>query len=318
MHLAPRPPFFQRRIVGLLLGGWDLVLRRSADPATWMTRLQCMGRRLCGMQTRYLKSGDFLWPYLDGGEGVPVVLLHGYGADKDRFGSLVPFIKRHHRVIIPDIPGFGEHTPDWSLSYGIHAQVERLDRFLRAVGLSRFHLMGLSLGGYLAGVYAASYSRRVATLALMDSAGFTSPVPSDAQRRFESEGRNIFLYSHERQVQDLMDFLFHRPIRLPAALLGYWTRQGVSLQAWRAKLFDDLMIGGMYELDGLAPRIQAPTLVIWGADDRICHVSAVSRILSLIKNCRAWIIHDCGHIPMIEYPALFRRLYLDFLLRRNQ
>ena len=312
-HLRPRPPFFQRRIAGLLLAGWDSVLKRSAPPAVWMTRLVHMNRRLCGMRTRYLKSDDFLWPYLDGGRGAPVVLLHGYGADKDRFGSLVPFLRRRHRVIIPDIPGFGEHPPDWSLSYGIHAQVRRLDGFLRAVGLRRFHLLGLSLGGYLAGVYAARFPRRVYTLALMDSAGFTSPIASDAQRLFASEGRNIFLYSNEREMQSLTDFLLYHPIKLPAALLNYWTRQGLSRKAWRAKLFDDLMVGGLSELDRLAPAIQAPTLVIWGADDRICHVSAVDRILSLIRNCRSYVIHRCGHIPMVEYPALFRRLYMDFL-----
>ena len=111
----------------------------------------------------------------------------------------------------------------------------------------------------------------------------------------------------------LLDFLLYHPIRLPETLLSCWARRGLSRQAWRAKLFDDLLAGGFYELDRFAPSIQAPTLVIWGGDDRICHVSAVARILSLVGNCRACIIHGCGHIPMVEYPALFRRLYLDFL-----
>jgi abhydrolase domain-containing protein 6 len=312
-HLRPGPQVFQRKIVALLLEGWDLVLKRSVQPAAWMARLQRLSRWLCGMRTRYRKSGSFIWPYLEGGIGFPVVLLHGYGADKDRFGSLVPFLRGRHRVIIPDIPGFGEHLPDWSLSYGIDDQVERLDGFVRAIGLHRFHLMGLSLGGYLAGVYAAHFPKRVCTLALMDSAGFTSPVPSDAQRLFESTGQNIFFYTNEREVQALIDFLLFHPIKLPMALQSYWTRQGLARQAWRARLFDDFLAGGIDKLDRLAPSIQAPTLVIWGADDRICHVSAVDRILSLIPNCRAYIIHGCGHIPMVEYPVLFRRLYLNFL-----
>jgi abhydrolase domain-containing protein 6 len=313
VHLMPRPPLFQRRIAALLLEGWDLVLKRSAQPAALMTRLQYLNRWLSGMRVRYRKSGGAMWPYLDGGKGFAVVLLHGYGADKDRFGSLVPFLRRSHRVIIPDIPGFGEHAPDWSAFYGIDDQVERLHGFLGAIGLRHFHLLGLSLGGYLAGVYAARFPEQVGTLALMDSAGFSTPVPSDAQRRFETEGRNVFLYSDERELQALMDYLLYRPIKLPVALRSYWTRQGLARQAWRAKLFDDLVTGGMFGLDRLAPSIKAPTLVVWGAEDRICHVSAVDRILALIKNCRACIIHGCGHIPMVEYPVLFRRLYLDFL-----
>ena len=242
-----------------------------------------------------------------------MVLLHGFGADKDRFGSLVPFLRRRHQVIIPDIPGFGEHLPNWSVSYDIDDQVERLHGFFSAIGLQRFHMLGLSLGGYLAGVYAARFPLRVYTLALMDSAGFTTPIPSDAQRLYESEGRNIFLYSNGRELQALMDFLLYHPIELPIALRTFWTCQGLARQAWRAKLFDDLVAGGMDALDRLAPAIQVPTLVIWGAEDRICHVSAVDRILAKVKDCRAYIIHGCGHIPMLEYPALFRRLYLDFL-----
>jgi pimeloyl-ACP methyl ester carboxylesterase len=309
----PEPPVFQRRMAALLLEGLDLVLKRSARPEAFMTRLLHLSRWVCGMRTRYRKSGDFIWPYLDGGQGVPVLLLHGFGADKDRFGSLVPFLRKHRQVIIPDIPGFGEHLPNWSVSYDIDAQVARLHGFLAAIGLRRCHILGLSLGGYLAGVYAARFPQRVCTLALMDSAGFSTPVPSDAQRLYDSEGRNIFLYSNERELQALMDFLLYRPIKLPPALCAFWTSQGIARQAWRAKLFDDLAAGGMAALDHLAPAIHVPTLVIWGAEDRICHVSSVDRMLALIENCRACIIHGCGHIPMVEYPVLFRRLYLDFL-----
>jgi abhydrolase domain-containing protein 6 len=312
-HLTPDAPVLQWRIAALVLQGWDIALRKAARPAALMLRLQHLSRWLCGMRTRFQKSGDVVWPYLDGGRGIPVVLLHGFGADKDRFGSLVPFLRRRYRVIIPDIPGFGEHAVDRSRSYDIDAQVERLEGFLRAVGLRRFHLLGLSLGGYLAGVYASRFPGQVRTLALMDSAGFTSPVPSDAQRLFESTGKNIFLFSNECELQMLIDYLLYHAIRLPAALGDYWMRQGLAVQAWRAKLFDDLMTGGLYKLDHLAPAIEAPTLVIWGAEDRICHVSAVDRILDSIRDCKACIIHGCGHIPMIEYPALFRRLYLDFL-----
>jgi abhydrolase domain-containing protein 6 len=313
IHLRPRPSIHQRRILLLLLGGFDFLLRRSARPGRLLIRLQHMSRWMSGMRTRRMKSGNIIWPYLDGGKGVPVVLLHGYGADKDRFGSLVPFLRKYHRVIIPDIPGFGDHPPDWSLSYGIDDQVERLHGFLGALGLHRFHILGLSLGGYMAGVYAARFPRQIRTLALMDSAGFRASVASDAQRLFESGGRNIFLYSNERELQDLMDFLLFHPIKLPMGLRRYWTRQGLSRKAWRTKLFDDFLSGGVDRLDQLAPSIQAPTLVVWGSDDRICHVSVVARILSLIENCRAYIIHGCGHIPMVEYPVLFRRLYQDFL-----
>ena len=289
------------------------MLKKSAQPDVLMGELQHLNRWFCGVQTRYQKSGDFTWPYLHGGRGMPVVLLHGFGADKDRFGSLVPFLRRSFQVIIPDLPGFGDHAPNWSLCYDIDAQVERFEAFIQSIGLGRFHLMGLSLGGYLAGCYAARFPERVRSLALMDSAGFSAPVPSDAQRLFDSKRRNIFLYTDEQELLDLMDFLLYRSFRLPLTVQRYWTRQGLTQRLWREKLFADLMAGGIDRLDSLAGGIKAPTLVIWGADDRICHVSTVDRILSLIEDCRAYIIHGCGHIPMIEYPFLFRKIYMGFL-----
>ena len=312
-HLRPRSSEFQQRMLSLLLVTVDTVFKLSPRPEIAAARLLQLNRWICGLQTHYLKAGGLYWPYLEGGRGLPVVLLHGFGADKDRFGSLVPFLRRRFRVIIPDLPGFGEHRRDWSLAYDIHAQVQRLEEFIGAIGLKRFHLMGLSLGGYVAARYTVRYAQRIMSLALMDSAGFSSVIPSAAMRLFESSGHNIFLYTNEGEMDLLFRFLLHRPIKLPPALRNYWLQQGRDQHAWRRKLFDDLFNGGLDLMDALAPQIKVPTLIIWGADDRICHVSAVARILAAVENSRAYIIHNCGHLPLVEYPRLFRRIYLGFL-----
>ena len=313
INLPAKPSVAQRWMTTLMLSGLSLMIRRAVHPEAALARLTYYNRRICGLQTRYQKSGDFLWPYLTGGSGPTVVLLHGFGADKDRFISLVPFLARSYRVVIPDIPGFGDHRENWSLSYDVTTQVERLAIFFKDLGLDRFHLLGVSLGGYMAAFYAARFPEQVHSLALMDSAGFSSPVASDAERLFRSRGRNIFLYTNEAEMIELMDYLFYRPVRLPTAVSRYWTAQGVERLAWRRKLFDDLVAGGMDLLDRLASAILIPTLVIWGARDRICHVSAVDRAVSALPACRACILDRCGHIPMIEYPVLFRKLYLGFL-----
>ena len=312
-HLAPRPSAIQQGLVRLYMHGMNFILRHWRQPEVAMTRLVQLNRWLCGMQTRYQKAGPFIWPYLEGGTGVPVVLLHGYGADKDGLRSLVPFLRRRFRVIAPDLPGFGEHLPDWRVNYDVDSQVARLEAFIKALDLHRFHLLGLSLGGYVAARYTIRFPHRILSLGLMDSAGFSSPVPSDAERLYACKGRNIFLYTDEHQMEQLIQFLLHRPVKLPPSVRRYWTRQKLEQYAWRRKLFDDLMAGGLDLLDSQAHLIKAPTLVIWGAEDRICHVSAVDRIRSSVEDCRAYIIHGCGHIPMIEYPMLFRRIYLGYL-----
>ena len=75
----------------------------------------------------------------------------------------------------------------------------------------------------------------------------------------------------------------------------------------------DLLSGGLYLMDDLAEKIVAPTLTVWGAEDRICHISTVDTIMSKIDRCCAYILHRCGHIPMIEYPLLSGKIYGRFL-----
>lgn len=311
--LKPNPPFFQRGAQRLALKGLDLMMRLAANRESVEHTFVSLSRRLSGLKIKHQKIGNIIWPYLEGGTGEHVVLLHGFGANKDRFGVLGPSLRRFFHVVIPDLPGFGDHLPDWSTDYGIDGQVRRFKRFIDAAGLGEFHLMGISLGGYIAGCYAARHPQRVKSLCLMDSAGFSSPVTSDALRLYHGRSRNIFLPSSGQQMQDMIDYLMHRPMLLPATLRRYWVQQVLDQLPWRQKLLADLLDNSLELMDGLAGDIKAPTLVVWGAEDRICHVSTVGNIMDLIDDCRAYIIHGCGHIPIVEFPGLVQKIYVDFL-----
>lgn len=291
----------------------NLLLKIGRNPDGLIETGHRINRRLCGFLLKEQPVDRWVWPYLEGGEGETIVLLHGFGADKDRFGSFLPLIRRSCRMVVPDIPGFGKQHQLWSARYDIDSQVRRLEGFIDAIGLDRFHLMGVSLGGYLAGYYTARNPGRAKSLCLMDSAGFSSPADSDALELFKESRQNIFLPGSDMEMQTLMDHLLHRPLKLPATLKAYWLQQTLDLRSWRQKLFDDLLDGGIYLMDDLAGRIKVPTLVIWGAEDRICHVATVDNILALIEDCRAYIIYDCGHIPILEFPSLSARLYRDFI-----
>lgn len=291
----------------------EIALACSRDPAQAMAGATAVMRRVTRMRLRHINAAGLRWPYLDGGCGETIVLLHGYGADKDRFGSLTPYLRRRYRLVIPDLPGFGEHAALGHLDYGITAQVERLDAFIRGVGLKRFHLFGISLGGYAAALYAARFPGKVVSLGLMAPAGITAPQSSDALRFFEQTDRNIFLSTSTEAVDELIDFLIHRPFALPMRLKRYWAWCGRENLAWRQKIFDDLVAGGLNRLDDRAAKIQAPTLLLWGADDRICHVSSIQVLLRLIPDCRAYVFQSCGHIPLVEYPEACRVLYRRFV-----
>src|SRR6516164_4315536 len=83
--------------------------------------------------------GGLRYVYLEGGQGEPLILLHGFGANKDNFTPVARFLTPHYRVIAPDHIGFGESSHSQDADYAAPAQAARLHAFTRALGIERFH-----------------------------------------------------------------------------------------------------------------------------------------------------------------------------------
>ena len=195
----------------------------------WLMSAGQTAYRLWGrMALREVAVDGLRWSYLDGGRGEVILFVHGFGADKYRFGPLMPGLSRTRRVVAPDLPGFGESTRSTTLAYDIPSQVARLARFADALGLERFHLVGLSMGGYVSAYYAAEYPQRVLSLALIDAAGVRSPIPSYMVRRFEADETILLLYRNRRQFDELLSALFYRPPWIPGLIKDLTVHQALS------------------------------------------------------------------------------------------
>src|SRR5438132_7316497 len=117
--------------------------------------------------------------YLEVGQDEPLLLLHGFGADKDNFTRVARYLTPHYRVIVPDLVGFGESAHRADVDYHYAAQAERLRAFVQALGLSRIDLGGNSMGGGIAMSYAAQHPTEVASLWLSDCAGIAAAPPGE-------------------------------------------------------------------------------------------------------------------------------------------
>ena len=120
-------------------------------------------RRLAGLQAKTIRVQGQTFPYLVGGSGDPLVLVHGFTADKDTWGAVARHLTAQYTVIAPDLPGFGDTVRDPNANYSLDTQVENLRVFVQSMGLKRVHLGGNSMGGVVA-VYAAKYPQEVASL----------------------------------------------------------------------------------------------------------------------------------------------------------
>ncbi|MFH0812097.1 MAG: alpha/beta hydrolase [Pseudomonadota bacterium] len=266
-----------------------------------------------GLKRYEVQVDDHRWVYLEGGKGEPILFLHGFGADKDRWGPFLKTFRGSYRVIAPDLPGFGENSRVASAGYDIPSQVQRLDCFVETIGLDSFHLVGISMGGYISGYYAGEYPEKVKSLVLIAPAGVKSEIPSHVWQRYQKEGKNVLLYQTPTQFEELVSVVTHRPPWVPGVVKKYFSKKGAVNYNFNKKILQGIVNGGQNLLESRLPKIKAKTLIIWGRDDRVINVSSVKNFEAGLKDSRTVIIEDCGHVPYFEKPEETKRAYREFL-----
>ncbi len=263
-----------------------------------------------GRYTR--RSGGVTWVYLDsGGERTPLVLIHGFGGDKSNWTRMCRHLRGYFRIIVPDLPGVGESEAPGTLCYRVQDHVERLRGFLADLGVADPHLGGNSMGGYIAGLYAATYPAEVASLWLIDSAGVFSAEPSDLLQTIESGGRNPLLPENPEQFRAVLQYAMSRPPYFPGFVLDAMARRALAMSALRQRQFKDVLEESPH-LEDLLGGLPTPTHILWGEEDRLIHVDCVRVLGELLPNSTSTVLKGIGHIPMLEAPAESARDYLAF------
>ena len=259
-----------------------------------------------GLHRQSVQVGDTRWVYVDGGkkDGPPLVLLHGYGGTYADWLMAAKYLTGNFRVIIPDLPGWGASTRLPDADYGYVAQVERLHAFVDALHLGEIALAGHSMGGAIAGLYAAQYPKNVAALVLVDSAGV--PFNENAFVRELKAGKSPFDIDTRAQFKHLEALLFAKPPSVPPRIQDVFIDKSKGERAFDDKVLREITAPG--QRDALAtklPDITAPTLAIWCREDQIIDVSALSAIrkgLTHSPNIGVTEMNGCGHMSIMEKP----------------
>jgi abhydrolase domain-containing protein 6 len=269
-------------------------------------------RRSAGLESRSIRVGEHEIAYLEGGSGSPVVLLHGFAASKDLWTAVAKHLTPEYRVIALDIPGFGESSKLPSESYDVGSQVERIHDFVKALHLSRYHLGGMSMGGTIAAVYAATYPEGVISLLVAAAPGVDSQEKSELTIRRE-RGESPLLPSSEEGVDALLQLAFFNPPSMPGVIKRVLVRQITESRAFNEKILADLMKDRPDALEPYLPSIEARTLIVFGDSDRIVHPSSLAVFEKGIVRHEGAIIENCGHALPRECPDALAQEYLAFL-----
>lgn len=253
--------------------------------------------------------GGMRYAYLEGGQGEPLMLLHGFGGNKDNFTRVARYLTPQYRVIIPDHIGFGESTHYDDADYTPTAQAERLHAFTQALRLTTFHLGGNSMGGQIAMAYAARYPGEVASLWLLNPAGVLNAPRSELAKIFLETGRNPLIARSEDDFAATFAFVMSDPPFVPRPILNVMAQERIRNADLEERIFVQIATASV---ESSVRGMKTPTLIVWGEHDRVIHVGTAEVLHKLMPRSQVVVMPGIGHLPMIESPRESADDYLRF------
>ncbi len=247
----------------------------------------------------------------EGGDGPPLLLIHGLTASHAGWEPTIEEFARGWRVIAPDLPGHGESDkPDAPYTVDFFAGIVR--SLARELGVREAVVVGSSLGGQVALELAAWYPTFARALVLAAPAvGYSAAM--------RPVGQALQMLTSARVLRASLSRLFQQNFH-DRTRIGHVTRRRILEERLAAPDFPAFARAVARSLGGVLTaeaqpleRVTQPVLVIWGREDRLVPLRRSERLLRRIPHARLHVIDGCGHLPMLEQPTAFNRAVAGFL-----
>jgi pimeloyl-ACP methyl ester carboxylesterase len=243
--------------------------------------------------------------YQEKGNGTPLVLIHGYTSSTYSWKDVFQPLSQNFRVIAVDLKGFGfSGKPDGD--YSRRAQAILIGHLLEFLKIDKAWLCGNSMGAEVALNLALVNPERVAGLILIDSAGIDVPgsgslAPKYLQIPVVGRVLTALALRSNKLVRQGLEKSFYDPAKVTDERVANYYRplqtRGGQLAAVRARTQS-----AQFPIEQDLGRINLPTLIIWGAADKLIPLAAGRKLNSLIKDSQLVIFDNCGHLPQEEMP----------------
>ena len=287
-----------------------LVILYFAVPGLILDWAYQAARWRAGLKRKELLVAKHNVSYLEGGKGQPLVLIHGFGANKDHWTMVSSSLTKRFHVFAFDLPGFGESSRLETETYSVADQLSRILAITDSLGLEYFHLGGNSMGGYLSALFANMHPDKVASLWLLAPAGIETAKPSEVLEMIE-RGDNPLITEAMEDFDRLGQLCFNTLPRVPEQFKKPLLEQARRDAPFNEKIFEE-MFSGAIGLEQSLRDVRTPTLLVWGDNDRVLHSSGLAICSDLFKNVRSIMMPKMGHVPMIERPSECAHDYFQF------
>ena len=225
------------------------------------------------------------------GEGKPLLILHGWGSSSEKWqkiGELL--VQKGMRVIIPDLPGFGK-SEEPQKAWNLDDYCDFVEEFIKILNLDKFYLLGHSFGGSLAVKFSLQHPEKVAKLFLVSAACVRKKSLKNKLFKFISRFFKI-------KPLFLRKFFYRKS--------DYLSVRGVMKETYLKVIEEDL--------SDVLEKVKIPTMIIWGAKDKITPIKQAKLIKIKIRNSELKIIPNIGHSSHLEAPEKLGDLVSQELL----
>lgn len=273
-------------------------------------------RWLAGARVRQLHVAGHRWSCLEAGKSGPlVVLVHGFTGSKENWLPVMRELAKHHRVVAPDLPGWGLSERHEIGDYGPGAQAERLREFLGTMTEKPALLVGHSMGGQIVGMLAARHPGLAERVCLMSAAGvlFTE---NEFGREVQA-GNNPFQVTTRSELKRYLGIVFAKPPFVP------WPASDALVRRRRADVvFEQSVLDGIgrgpeaFALEAELPNVREPVLLLWCRSDQVIDVSAEAIFHRLLPDSRTVLLSGAGHMPMMAQPRQVAEALMRFIAEK--
>jgi pimeloyl-ACP methyl ester carboxylesterase len=250
-------------------------------------------------------------------DSVPLILLHGMSSSLNTWDSVVFYLANHRRVISLDLPGFGLTGPSPENMYNFDYYNKFIDSFTRRLQLTKFTLVGNSMGGSIAWNYALFNPAVVDKLVLIDAAGYPKRGESGSLGfKIASTPviNNILLFATPKAlVRKSLETIYFDQSRVTDAQVERFHDMAIREGNRAAALLIFKGSFGTSQFKGEIKEIKTPTLVLWGEKDNLISVENAYQFNQDIKGSKLEVYPNVGHVPMEEVPERVAKSILDFI-----
>ncbi|KAM3617593.1 uncharacterized protein V6R79_008585 [Siganus canaliculatus] len=233
------------------------------------------------------------------------------------------YLPKHLHIVCVDMPGHEGTTRTNTEDYSIQGQVRRIHQFVETIRLNRkpFHLVGTSMGGNVAGVYAAFYASEICSMTLICPDGIRHPCETKFDNHLQDlEHSNYTLNiplipTTTEEMEDMFRLCSHVRFKIPQQILQGLVDVRQPHNTFYQEVFMEILgEESRYALQDHLHLITAPLQVIWGKQDQVVDVSGAQVIAEVLPGCRVDVLENCGHSVVMERPCRTAKLILEFII----